>query len=258
MDELRSSLESTRPGSKDWITFVGYGEPTLNRDLGALIRGTKALSDIPIAVITNGYLLGEPEVADALRLADAVMPTLDAASPDLFRRINRPPAKFSVENHIRGLSAFRRIYKGRLWVEVMLLDGLNDSEDALVDLADAMESIGPDAVHILLPTRPPAEATVLPSNTDGLVRARRILENKVHVLMPDERRGGFTCESGANALDAIADILVRHPMAEKELELALHEAGILDATSAIENLVESGRAVKVERYDGFFYRGGPN
>jgi len=102
LSELRETLAASPCGAIDWITFVGSGEPTLNRDLGSLVRGAKEIYDIPVAVITNGSLLGEAEVKDALLLADAVMPTLDAGSPDLFRRINRPPSDFRLENHVRG------------------------------------------------------------------------------------------------------------------------------------------------------------
>lgn len=256
LSELRDTLSASPPGAIDWITFVGSGEPTLNRDLGTLVRGAKALSDIPVAVITNGSLLGEPEVAEALLLADAVMPTLDTGNPDLFRRINRPPSELSLENHIRGLAAFRRQYKGRLWIEVMLLSGLNDGEEALRDLADALESVGPDAVHILLPTRPPAEANVLPADEAGLARARQILGGKAHVLMPDERRGGFSLDGASDAFLAARSILARHPLSEEELLEALRDAGIADSQAAIASLLQSGKIIRVQRYGRTFIRCG--
>jgi len=253
--ELRTTLGAATPGEIDWISSVGSGEPTLNRDLGVFVRAAKGMTDLPIAAITNGSLLGERDVAEALIDADAVLPTLDAGSPGLFRRINRPPAEYEYERHVRGLASFRKAYKGKLWIEVMLLAGLNDGEEALTALAKSLESVGPDAVHIFLPTRPPAETTVMPAGEEGLARARRILGGACEVLMPDEGRGGFACDGGGDALDDIASIVARHPLSEDDLGRALREAGIADVESAIASLVESGKAVKVGRYGTAFYRG---
>ncbi len=246
-------LDTSPPDAIDWITFVGTGEPTLNLDLDILIEGVKAMCDLPVAVITNGSLLGDAGVAGALLSADAVLPTLDAGSPDLFRRINRPPRMFTLERHVSGLAEFRRRYGGLLWIEVMLLKGINDSERALGDIADAVERIGPDAVHVLLPTRPPAEASVFPADEAGIARAREILEKKVHVLLPDERRGGFSCAGNGDLLDAVTSIVARHPMNEIELEITFHEAGLVDAKTAIAQLLKSGKIVKIERYGRSFF-----
>ena len=54
--EIREVLDSHKPGEIDWVTFVGSGEPTLHASIGWLIRKVKALSDLPVAVITNGSL----------------------------------------------------------------------------------------------------------------------------------------------------------------------------------------------------------
>lgn len=253
--ELRTALDASPPGAIDWITFVGAGEPTLNSDLGSLIRGAKGMTSLPVAVITNGSLLGEADVSDALCAADAVLPTLDAGSPGLFRRINRPPAEMSFGQHVHGLASFRHIYTGQLWVEVMLLEGFNDSEEALGDIASALKEIHPDAVHLLLPTRPPAESYIRPADEAGLTRARNILGSVACVLMPDERRGGFVVDRDMDILDAIGAILVRHPLNHEELARAFREAGIVDVEPAIKSLIESGRATMVEGYGTCFYRG---
>ncbi len=255
LSELRASLDRGLAGDVDWITFVGSGEPTLNRDLGAMIRGVRSLSDKPVAVITNGSLLGDPEVKRELLEADAVLPTLDAGSPALYRRINRPPSEYGYEGHERGLAEFRRSYKGKMWVELMLMKGLNDGEDALRDLAAALERIGPDQVHIVLPTRPPADAAVAPADADGLKRAEEILGSNLDVLMPEQGRGGFSSDADEGGVDALAAIIARHPMSEAQLRAALAGKSVADIDKAIASLVESGKAVVVDRLGTRFYRG---
>ncbi len=173
--EVQAALAAHRPGDIDWITFVGSGEPTLHASIGLLIRQVKTLTDLPVAVITNGSLLYLPEVRRELSAADAVLPTLDAGNAQLYRKINRPWSELTFERLLDGLTAFRQVYHGKLWLEVMLVKGLNDTEDALCGIAVALQCIEPDQVHINLPIRPPAEPWVQPPDETGLMRATAIL-----------------------------------------------------------------------------------
>ena len=155
--EVEQALISHNQGEIDWVTFVGSGETTLYAGLGWLLRQVKSLTDIPVAVITNGSLFYLPEVRCELSPADAVLPSLDAGNIKLYRKINRPPPELRFKRPVDGLVAFRKEYHGKLWVEVMLVRGLNDTEAALHEIATLLKSIQPDEVHILQPDRPPVE-----------------------------------------------------------------------------------------------------
>jgi len=123
LTEVRQALDAHQPGEIDWVTFVGSGEPMLHSGMGYLIRKVKDMTDLPVAVITNGSLLYQPEVRQELLPADAVLPTLDAGTPGLYRHINRPHADLTFDRLLAGLIDFRREYRGKLWVEVMLEPG---------------------------------------------------------------------------------------------------------------------------------------
>lgn len=120
-----------------------------------MIRAVKDMTDLPVAIITNGSLLSLPEVREELLPADAVLPTLDAGNPQLFKSINRPDRSLTFQKHLEGLIEFRKIFKNKLWVEVMLIDGMNDQEEQLLEIAEALKQVQPDEIHILQPTRPP-------------------------------------------------------------------------------------------------------
>ena len=214
--EVEAALNSHAPDEIDWITFVGSGEPTLHSDIGQLIRGVKALSNKPVAVITNGALLYQASVQRALSAADAILPTLDAGSAEVYRRINRPYPTLAFERFIRGLITFRRAYSGSLWIEVMLARGLNDTEAALRDIAAALGRIQPDEVHLNLPTRPPVEPWVQPPDEEALLRARAILGNIARVVAPIE--GTFDLSGYESVVEAIVSIITRHPMRQEQLE----------------------------------------
>ncbi len=153
--QTQSALKEHKPGDIDWVTFIGSGETCLHHGLGGMIRAVKDMTDLPVAIITNGSLLSLPEVREELLPADAVLPTLDAGNPQLFKSINRPDRSLTFQKHLEGLIEFRKIFKNKLWVEVMLIDGMNDQEEQLLEIAEALKQVQPDEIHILQPTRPP-------------------------------------------------------------------------------------------------------
>jgi wyosine [tRNA(Phe)-imidazoG37] synthetase (radical SAM superfamily) len=254
--EAEQILKSRVNGEIDWVTFVGSGEPTLHSRIGWLIRRIKLLTDKPIAVITNGSLLYLPEVRQELSIADAVLPTLDAGTTELYRKINRPHPQATFERLVDGLIAFRAEYPGKLWVEVMLVRGLNDSSQALEDIAEILQRVKPDAVHINLPTRPPAETWVQPPDDEGLMRATSILGSIAEVVHPAE--GDFDLSGYENTLDAIVGIITRHPMRQDELERSLRRWSPDDVNNALEDLKTSGQAQIVERLGVCFWSAAPS
>ena len=251
LTQVQAALASSRPDEIDWITFVGSGEPTLHSGLGGLIRRVKSLTDKPVAIITNGALFYRREVRQELLAADAVLPSLDAGNPQLYRKVNRPWPDLTFERQIEGLSAFRREYAGKLWVEVMLIQGLNDTEEALREIADVLAVIEPDIVHLGLPTRPPAEAWVQPSDEEGLLRAHAILGEIAHVVHP--AAGSFDLSGYDNLADAVMGIITRHPMREDELVKTLERYSPSELKSVLESLIDNNRAQIVTRYGVRFW-----
>ena len=144
----------------DFITFSGSGEPTLNSDLGWLIREIKKLSAVPLAVLTNGTLLYRDDVRRDAAAADVILPSLDAATPAAFARINQPHAGLDLERIIDGLVALRREFPGKIWLEVFIVKGVNDREKEIAALRAALQRIQPDKVQLNTLDRPPAYAGV--------------------------------------------------------------------------------------------------
>jgi wyosine [tRNA(Phe)-imidazoG37] synthetase (radical SAM superfamily) len=255
LDQAEEALATHEPSEIDWVTFVGSGEPTLHASVGWLIRQVKVVTDLPIAVITNGALLYLPEVRAALSAADAVMPSLDAGTPDLYRKINRPHPDITFERLVEGLIAFRGEYQGRLWPEVMLVGGLNDTEQALRDIASVLRLIQPDQVHISLPTRPPVETWVQPPDEEALMRAQSLFGDVARVVSPT--KGSFDISGYEDIVDAIIGIITRHPMSEEELKRTLAQWASGEVNQALANLEASGKAQVVERYGMRFWTAAP-
>jgi wyosine [tRNA(Phe)-imidazoG37] synthetase (radical SAM superfamily) len=244
--EVQDALDSHQPGQIDWVTFVGSGEPLLHNKIGWLIRQVKEMTDLPVAVITNGSLLYLPEVRQELLVADAVLPSLDAGTPELYRKIDRPHPELTFDRLVAGLIAFGEEYQGKLWIEVMLVAGLNDTPQALNDIAKVLQRINLDAVHVNLPTRPPVETWVQMPSEDTLMQALAIFGNIAEVVHPAE--GSFDLNGYENPLDAIIAIITRHPMSQEQIERELRHWSPGQVDQILSDLDASGRAKVIERY----------
>ncbi|MBZ4219980.1 MAG: radical SAM protein [Chlorobium sp.] len=231
----------------DWITFVGSGETMLYKGIGWLIAEVKKLTATPVAVITNGSLFYLPEVRRELLQADAVLPSLNAGTEALHVQIDRPAEGLTFLRHIEGLVAFRSEYKGRLWIEVMLLGGVNDSDEALRDLAAVLKEINPDMVHLVLPSRPAPEQEILLPSDERIERAIAILSEVATVVHP--LKGNMDLRSATDLLEAVTAIISRHPVQQRELHKAVADCfpGESEKTDdAMQQMLATGRFKLVE------------
>ncbi len=251
VSEAVAAVKAHRPEEIDWITFVGSGESTLHSSLGAMIRELKAMTQLPISVITNGSLLYLPEVREELLAADAVLPTVDAGTDIIYRKINRPAPELDFARFIDSIAQFREQYLGKLWIEVMLVQGLNDSENALQDLAAVLRRLRPDEVHLNSPTRPSCEPWVKSVDEQALGRAQRILGEVAKIVRP--AHGDFDLTGFDTVVDAIIAVITRHPVSEEELMRLLAKWQPDRVRESLEDLQSSGRAQVVTRDDHRFW-----
>ena len=217
--EFDAFLKSAVPF--DVVTIVGEGEPTLYLGLGELILGIKERTDKPVAVITNGALLYDAALRAELGLADIVLPTLDAYDTASFRKINRPHRSIDFEKVNEGLITFSKEYSGSLWIEIMLIDGINDDDESLRKYAEALKKIKCDRVYINTPVRPPAETYAKEISPERMNRAVEILGGIPINFLDTE---GFHSEI-PDDYEAIMSIIKRHPMNQFEVESFLASRG---------------------------------
>jgi len=172
LDELGQWLE--QDGQADYITFSGLGEPTLNSGLAQMVTAAGEMTDTPIAILTNGSLLWQPEVRAACHVADLLVPSLDAATPNSFEQVNRPENSLDIKQIIEGLRLTRQECAADMWLEVMLVAGYNDSDEELGALREAIDNIKPKSVQINTVVRPPVEQYARAVSGDILQEAERL------------------------------------------------------------------------------------
>jgi len=178
IEQLKEKLDS----KPDYITLSGSGEPTLHSRLEELLSRIKNITDIPVAVLTNGSLLWMPEVRNALKSADLVIPSLDAGSSQIFQYVNRPHSDITFSKMLDGLVKFRDEYSGKYWLEVFLLAGVTTPETETNRLKTCIRSIQPDKVQVNTVTRPPAEGFAEPVPQKQLQTITEKLYKKAEVI----------------------------------------------------------------------------
>lgn len=219
LKEVEGRLRS-RPDA-DYITMSGSGEPTLNRDIGAIIDGIRRLSSKPIAVITNSSLLWRPDVRAELSKADLVIPSLDAGSDDLFRQINRPAEGLEFSEIIEGLRTFTRQTSSRVWIEVMLVSGINDTPEELAHLHEILRGLRLEKVQLNTVIRPPSELLAKPLTPQGMEHVRGILgaDLPVEIIASFGRQAAPTRHEDVEI--ALLDVLRRRPCRVLEISQSL-------------------------------------
>ena len=181
-DVLRELKESLQRITPDFVTFSGSGEPTLHSGIGEAIAFLKRESDLKVAVLTNGSLLWREDVRESLLEADLIMPTLSTVHEETYRKIHRPHPDLRLSKVIQGLRSLRMIYKGELHVEVMLLSGLNDSDEELAGLKKVLSDIAPDRIQLNTVVRPPADPRALSLDKEKMEKVKNLFGSSAEVI----------------------------------------------------------------------------
>lgn len=234
LDQLKPKLRS----NPDYITLSGSGEPTLYASLEKLILKIKDMTDIPVAVLTNGSLLWLGQVRNALKSADLVIPSLDAGSSTTFQYVNRPHQDITFKKMINGLVEFREKYDGQYWLEVFLLAGVTTTTKEINNLKNYIHSIHPDKVQVNTVTRPPAEEFANPVPQNQLQTITRKLYEKAEVIA-DYRNVHQQQDFSAQREDVLT-LLQRRPCSVADIAagLGLHRNEVI---KYVEELASEGR-----------------
>jgi len=242
----------TTDGVADVITMSGSGEPTLNTELGRVIDWLKDHTAIPVAVLTNGSLLWQPEVRHDLSRADILIPSLDAATETTFRRVNRPVASLELETILTGLDECRRECTGEFWVEIMLVAGFNDNEEDLTALREAVARLDPDRVQLNTVVRPPASGHARRLSPTQLHQAAEWIGHGAEVIAPLPADYGHDRRQQSRE-EEVVRLLQRRPCTLTDIAtgLAIHPN---EATKYVQALLDHGEiSVLMKDDESYFF-----
>jgi wyosine [tRNA(Phe)-imidazoG37] synthetase (radical SAM superfamily) len=245
--KLRQSRSSDIP--VDYVTFVADGEPTLDINLKQEIKGVKELG-CKTAVISNTSMIWRPDVQDTLMEADWVSLKMDAANKKVWRRINRPHGRLSLEKIVKGAVQFSKSYPGQLVTETMLVRGLNDDQENLNRTAAYLSDLSPETAFLSVPTRPPAEHRVLPPDENRIHLAYEVFGRHLPQVAFNISYEGDDFKATDDVASDLLGITAVHPMREDAVIKLLKQAGA--GKEVLEDLVDKNRLVKIV-YEGKTY-----
>lgn len=172
----------------DFITFAGSGEPTLYSKLGKVVSHIKEnYPDYKLALLTNTTLIDEKEIWDEIKAVDLIVPSLDAADEDSFKKINRPVKELKLDSILNGLYNFSQIYQGEIWLEIFIIDGVNTGSEALSKIKNWVERINPAKIQINSLDRPPAYSFAKKPSLPTLRSIRNYFGDKAELVIREER-----------------------------------------------------------------------
>jgi wyosine [tRNA(Phe)-imidazoG37] synthetase (radical SAM superfamily) len=230
----------------DYIAFVPDGEPTLDRRLGEEISLLKK-TGIPVAVITNGSLLGDDEVKRALKDADWVSVKVDAVEEEVWHMVDRPHGSLKLSAILDGIVDFARGYTGMLVTETMLVSGVNDGDEQLSVLSRFIGDLHPRTAYVSIPTRPPAEKGVRGPDEARLNRAYQIFSSRIEQVEYLVGYEGNAFAFSGNVEEDILNITAVHPMREEAVETFLVRAGA--SGEVVDRLIDRGDLMRTT-YEG--------
>lgn len=256
--EVKERVEHARAmgESIDFLTFVPDGEPTLDINLGQIIKLLKPL-DIKIAVISNGSLIWREDVRKNLSNADWVSLKIDAIGEGIWRQLNCPHSDLRLNFILEGMLDFAKEFHGELATETMLIKGLNDSPESVFGIGDFLAKLKPSTAYLSIPTRPPAEKHIHPPDEETVNCSYQILKGKLpsveYLIGYEGNAFAFT----GNIEKDLLSITSVHPMREEAVRALLKKA---DADWEVVQRLIREKHIKVTEFEEkkFLVRSFPN
>jgi wyosine [tRNA(Phe)-imidazoG37] synthetase (radical SAM superfamily) len=256
LDRIKKELDHyfSHSPDPDYITFSGSGEPTLNTCIGDVLSFIKHRRPrIPVAVLTNGTLLNDPAVREALMNADVVLPSLDAATDAVFKKINRPHADLTLDAHLAGLMAFRNMFKGRFRLEVFILPGYNDHKDELNAMKKVIQALTPECIQLNTLDRPGTVTDLKSASPEELQRIAQYLDPGAAEIIASAPMRKHLSAYRQDMETAIMETIARRPCTLDDLStiLGLH---VSEINKYLDVMTADNKIIAVHQNRGIFYQ----
>ncbi|MCG3706287.1 radical SAM protein [Aliarcobacter butzleri] len=159
VDEIIKAIkESFKNHPKiDVITITCNGEPTLYPKLSELIDEiNKIKGETKTLILSNGSTIYKKEIFEALLKIDIVKLSLDCVSEKCFKKLDRQNKSVEIEKIVPSMIEFSQKTKNDFVLEVLFVKDINDKDEEIELLFNAVKQINPKRIDIGTIDRPPA------------------------------------------------------------------------------------------------------
>jgi len=234
INELKAHLDD----NIDVITLTANGEPTLYPHLDELIDEIdKIKNSTETLILTNSATLVDEKVFNSLLKLDQVKLSLDAISEDVFKKIDRPHESIEIKDVVQKVIEFCNIYKGKLFIEILFVHGLNDTKEEVKKLNDVLIDIDCERIDLGTIDRPPAYP-VMGISYKELHEASQMFDSSlpIHIASRIHAEPNNSCYSD----EEILNTLDKRPLTQDDIELLLDS----DSQGRLNILIEKQKVVK--------------
>ncbi len=251
LDELDHYFKNN--ANPDYITFSGSGEPTLNTGIGKVINFIKKRKkEISLALLTNGTLFSKKEVRDDVINVDLIVPSLDAVSTRVFAKINRPSPLLNLNEYIQGLSDLKKEFKGKIWLEILIIKGYNDGIEELELIKKSIQKICPDKIQLNTLDRPGTLLNIEAATKHDLEKISKTLGfNNIEIIAAFKKREN-NIAFRKDIKEVILETIDRRPCTKNDLSSILGRK-IVEINKYLSLLEKEGKIKVVAQKRGSFY-----
>lgn len=237
----------THHPSIDVITVTANGEPTMYPFLDELITQINTIKgSIQTLILSNSACLSEPKVFNALLEFDQVKLSLDAATPSVFKKIDRPAEGIEIGTVIENIIRFSHRFQGKLFIEILFVKGANDTPDEIEALNRILPSIRCDRIDIGTIDRPPAYRAQGVSYDELYRIATRFDPNlPIHIVSRTHTSG----IASAYSEEEILTTLDKRPLTAEDIDTLFDG----ESKKRFQVLIEKGKIAQIERSNIIFY-----
>jgi len=247
--EIEKKLRKTTP---DAITLAGSGEPTLHSEIDRVIGSIKDMTDIRVALLTNGSLFWKAEVRKRVLMADVIMPTLTTVSDRTFKLIHRAHHDLDLHTIIDGLISLRDEYRGQIFLELVFLSGFNDSESEVHALKEVVEQIRPEKIQINTVVRPPADRKAISIDKNRLEELKELFGERSEIIAGTPV--GTRQWQRDTLSEDIIEMVKRRPLRIVDISMSLGMPGD-EIEPVIKGLLIKGYIIRQEHLGEIYYSG---
>ena len=148
MDSSLKELETKIEDTKAELVFINSkGEALVNSKIEDIIDLIKS-KGVPVRLLSNGYILGKEEYIPIANKCDEVIGEIKTIWEKDFQKVQRPIEGYTLEEYISNMVSFNKQYKGKFILEVTIIKGYNDSEEAISKIKEVINKLSPDKINL--------------------------------------------------------------------------------------------------------------
>jgi wyosine [tRNA(Phe)-imidazoG37] synthetase (radical SAM superfamily) len=188
-----------------------------------------------------------------MNLADVVLPSMDAADPETFEKINRPAEGLTIDKYLQGLIDFSHSFSGKIWLEIFFLPEYNLTDQEIDRLKEMILKINPDSVQLNTLDRPGTVAGLHPASREQLeeIKKKWGLKNVEIIASTANRQKNKAYRNDLEA--AILETIARRPCTVDDIK-KITGLNISEINKYLDVLEKSGKIESVRQERGVFYQ----